>query len=73
MALKVKQLSKEHRDKAELDRMKREVDKISIEKGVNECTRLTQIYDKKRLELERQHEDVRQRLDEEKLKVRILV
>ncbi|XP_043266529.1 1-phosphatidylinositol 4,5-bisphosphate phosphodiesterase classes I and II isoform X2 [Venturia canescens] len=66
----VKQLSKEHRDKAELDRMKREVDKISIEKGVNECTRLTQIYDKKRLELERQHEDVRQRLDEEKVKVK---
>ncbi|XP_011300453.1 1-phosphatidylinositol 4,5-bisphosphate phosphodiesterase classes I and II isoform X1 [Fopius arisanus] len=66
----VKQLAKVHKDKAELDRMKREVAKTTVEKGVNECTRLTEIYEKRRCELERQHEEVRQRLDEERNKVR---
>ena len=65
----VKNLAKIHKDKAELDRMKREVAKSTVEKGVNECTRLTTIYEKKRSELERQHEEVRQRLEEEKSKV----
>jgi len=67
---KVKQLAKVHKDKAELERIKREVAKSTVEKGVNECTRLTKIYDKKRAELERQHEEVRQRLEEERAKVR---
>ncbi|KAG7213901.1 hypothetical protein KM043_003103 [Ampulex compressa] len=66
----VKQLAKVHKDKAELDRMKREVAKSTVEKGVNECTRLTKIYEKKRAELERQHEEVRLRLEEEKAKVK---
>ncbi|XP_032681763.1 1-phosphatidylinositol 4,5-bisphosphate phosphodiesterase classes I and II isoform X3 [Odontomachus brunneus] len=66
----VKQLAKVHKDKAELDRMKREVAKLTVEKGVNECTRLTKIYDKKRAELEKQHEEVRQRLEEERAKVK---
>ncbi|XP_076766451.1 phospholipase C at 21C isoform X3 [Xylocopa sonorina] len=66
----VKQLAKVHKDKAEFDRMKREVAKSMVEKGVNECTRLTQIYEKKRAELERQHEEVRQRLEAEKAKVK---
>ncbi|XP_025162250.1 1-phosphatidylinositol 4,5-bisphosphate phosphodiesterase classes I and II isoform X2 [Harpegnathos saltator] len=66
----VKQLAKVHKDKAELDRMKREVAKSTVEKGVNECTRLTKIYDKKRAELERQHEEVRLRLEEERAKVK---
>ncbi|KOC63504.1 1-phosphatidylinositol 4,5-bisphosphate phosphodiesterase classes I and II [Habropoda laboriosa] len=66
----VKQLAKVHKDKAELDRMKREVAKSTVEKGVNECTRLTKIYEKKRADLERQHEEVRQRLDEERAKVK---
>ncbi|XP_034950474.1 1-phosphatidylinositol 4,5-bisphosphate phosphodiesterase classes I and II isoform X2 [Chelonus insularis] len=66
----LKQLSKVHKDKAELKRMKREVSKTTVEKGVNERTRLTQIYEKKRSELERQHEEVRQRLIEEKNKVK---
>lgn len=59
-----------HKDKAELDRMKREVAKSTVEKGVNECTRLTKIYEKKKAELERQHEQVRQRLEAERAKVR---
>lgn len=66
----VKQLAKVHKDKAELERIKREVAKSTVEKGVNECTRLTKIYDKKRADLERQHEEVRQRLEEERAKVK---
>nr|XP_050862430.1 1-phosphatidylinositol 4,5-bisphosphate phosphodiesterase classes I and II isoform X2 [Vespula vulgaris] len=66
----VKQLAKVHKDKAELDRMKREVAKSTVEKGVNECTRLKKIYEKKRAELERQHEEVRQRLEEERANIK---
>lgn len=58
-----------HKDKAELERIKREVAKSTVEKAVNECTRLTNIYDKKKEELERQHEEVRQKLEEERAKV----
>ncbi|KAI4489453.1 hypothetical protein M0802_011125 [Mischocyttarus mexicanus] len=67
----VKQLAKVHKDKAEFDRMKREVAKSTVEKGVNECTRLKKIYEKKRAELERQHEEVRLRLEEERANVKI--
>ncbi|XP_072766140.1 1-phosphatidylinositol 4,5-bisphosphate phosphodiesterase classes I and II isoform X2 [Anoplolepis gracilipes] len=66
----VKQLAKVHKDKAELERIKREVAKSTVEKAVNECTRLTKIFDKKRTELEKQHEEVRQRLEEERAKVK---
>ncbi|XP_076239602.1 phospholipase C at 21C isoform X1 [Calliopsis andreniformis] len=69
----VKQLAKVHKDKAELDRMKREVAKSTVEKGVNECTRLAKIYEKKRAELERQHEEVRQRLEKERAKVKAIL
>lgn len=65
----MKQLAKVHKDKAEFDRMKREVAKTTIEKGVNECGRLTDIYDKKKAELESQHEEIRQKLEEERNKV----
>lgn len=65
----MKQLAKIHKDKAELDRMKREVAKSTVEKGVNERTRLTKLYDKKRAELEQQHEAVRIKFEEEKLRV----
>lgn len=65
-------MAKVHKDKAELERIKREVAKSTVEKAVNECTRLTKIFDKKRTELERQHEEVRQRLEEERAKVCIL-
>lgn len=62
-------MAKVHKDKAEFDRMKREVAKSTVEKGVNECTRLTKMYEKKRMELEKQHEDVRQKFEEEKTRV----
>ncbi|XP_078036358.1 phospholipase C at 21C isoform X2 [Augochlora pura] len=66
----VKQLAKVHKDKAELNRMKREVANLTVEKGVHECIRLKEIYEKKRTELERQHEEVRQRLEEERAKMK---
>ncbi|XP_057325242.1 1-phosphatidylinositol 4,5-bisphosphate phosphodiesterase classes I and II isoform X2 [Microplitis mediator] len=66
----VKQLAKVHKDKAEFDRMKREVGKTTIQKGVNECGRLTTIYDRKKTELEAQHEEVRLKLEEEKTRVK---
>lgn len=62
-------MAKVHKDKAELDRMKREVAKSTVEKGVNECTRLTKIYEKKKMDLEKQYDDVRLKLEEEKTRV----
>lgn len=40
-----------------------------VEKGVHERVRLTKLYDKKREELERQHEEVRLSLEDKKNKV----
>lgn len=40
-----------------------------IDKGVHERVRLSQLYDRKRDDLERQHEQVRQCLEEERAKV----
>lgn len=40
-----------------------------MEKGVHERVRLTKVYEKRREELERQHEEVRLRLEERKNKV----
>jgi phosphatidylinositol phospholipase C beta len=40
-----------------------------VEKGVHERVRLTKIYEKRREELERQHEEVRLSLEEKKRKV----
>ncbi|XP_069691797.1 1-phosphatidylinositol 4,5-bisphosphate phosphodiesterase classes I and II isoform X2 [Periplaneta americana] len=64
----VKALSKVHRDKDEMIRIKREVAASVVEKGVNERVRLAKIYEKKREELEKQHEEVRLSLEEEKNK-----
>uniref|UniRef100_A0A1B6CHB2 1-phosphatidylinositol 4,5-bisphosphate phosphodiesterase n=1 Tax=Clastoptera arizonana TaxID=38151 RepID=A0A1B6CHB2_9HEMI len=66
----VKELSRVHKDKDEVMRMKREVASTIVEKGVNERTRLTQIYEKKREELLRQHTEVQTQLQEEKNKAR---
>lgn len=46
--------------------MKREIASAMVEKGVQERVRLTQIYEKKKEELERQHAHVRQMFEEEK-------
>lgn len=50
--------------------MKREVASTIVEKGVNERIRLTQIYEKKKEELLRQHQEVQTQLEEERTKVR---
>jgi len=65
----VKTLSKIHKDKDEMVRIKREVDSAMVEKGVRERERLAKMYKKKRSELERQHEMVRNSVDEEKTRV----
>ncbi|KAI5745124.1 hypothetical protein M8J76_008422 [Diaphorina citri] len=59
-----------HREKDELVRMKREIASAMVEKGVQERVRLTQIYEKKKEELERQHAHVRQMFDEEKARTK---
>lgn len=49
--------------------MKREVAKSTVEKGVNECTKLTAAYEKKKMELEKRFEEIKQKMDEERNKV----
>lgn len=49
--------------------MKREVDSTLVEKGVTERVRLTQTYEKRREELQRQHDSVKGTLQEYKTKV----
>ncbi|XP_073990729.1 phospholipase C at 21C isoform X2 [Rhodnius prolixus] len=66
----VKALAKQHRDRDELVRMKREVASAMVEKGVHERVRLTEIYEKKRAELERQHNEIRNQLSGEKAKAK---
>lgn len=50
-------------------RKKREISKQIVEEGIKERQRLTDIHDKKKLELEKQHEDIRTQFEEEKSKV----
>lgn len=66
----VKALAKQHRDRDELVRMKREVASAMVEKGVHERGRLIELYSKKRDELERQHNEIRTQLTAEKQKVK---
>lgn len=49
--------------------MKREVASTIVEKGVNERIRLTQIYEKKKDDLLKEHQEVQNQLEEEKSKV----
>lgn len=65
----VKALAKIHKDKDEMVRIKREVASSIVEKGVSERVRLKEAYRKRQEELERQHSDVRARLEEERAKV----
>ncbi|XP_052868298.1 1-phosphatidylinositol 4,5-bisphosphate phosphodiesterase classes I and II isoform X2 [Anopheles cruzii] len=69
----VKQLAMVHKDKDELERMKREVDSTLVEKGVTERVRLTATYERKRDELQRQHDTVKQGLEDHKLKARSML
>lgn len=65
----VKALAKKHRNREELGRVKREVAKGVVEKGVAERVKLGQNYELKREELQKQHESVRLALGEHRNKV----
>lgn len=65
----VKQLAQVHKDKDELERMKREVDSTLVEKGVSERVRLTANYERRRDELQKQHDAVKSSLKEQRDKV----
>lgn len=65
----VKTLAQIHRDRDELIRMKREVASSLVERGVTERVRLTQAYEKRRDELQRQHDLVKNALEEHKSRV----
>lgn len=65
----VKQLALVHKDKDELERMKREVASTVVEKGVAERVRLTANYAKRKEDLQKQHDAVRTTLHEQKEKV----
>lgn len=65
----VKALALVHRDRDELVRMKREVASSLVERGVAERVRLTQAYEKKKAELQKQHDLVKAALNDHKAKV----
>ncbi|XP_070504335.1 1-phosphatidylinositol 4,5-bisphosphate phosphodiesterase classes I and II [Chironomus tepperi] len=69
----VKQLALVHKDKDELERMKREVASTVVEKGVAERVRLTANYDKRRDDLQKQHDIVRATLLEQKEKIKSIL
>lgn len=43
-----------------------------VEKAVHERTRLTKIYVKRKEELEKQHQEIRQQLEQERAKVIVI-
>ncbi|CAO1358814.1 unnamed protein product [Diamesa hyperborea] len=69
----VKQLALVHKDKDELERMKREVDSTLVEKGVAERVRLTATYEKRRDDLQKQHECVRTHLLDQRTMIKSLM
>lgn len=64
-----KKLSKQTRDKSELDRMKREVTTLLVEKGVDERAKKTILYQDIGEKLEKTHKDVLKKFEEYKMKV----
>ncbi|XP_055712184.1 1-phosphatidylinositol 4,5-bisphosphate phosphodiesterase classes I and II isoform X1 [Phlebotomus papatasi] len=66
----VKALALVHRDRDELVRMKREVASSLVGRGVTERVRLTQAFEKRRDELQRQHDAVRNALAEHRAKAK---
>ncbi|KAK7073957.1 hypothetical protein SK128_018494, partial [Halocaridina rubra] len=65
---KRKGLGKTTCDKEELSRKKREISKQIVAEGIQERQKLTDIHDKKKAELEKQHEEIRNQYEEEKQK-----
>ncbi|XP_064483951.1 1-phosphatidylinositol 4,5-bisphosphate phosphodiesterase classes I and II-like isoform X1 [Ornithodoros turicata] len=62
----MRSLNKKHKDKNELDRIKRELHQKMIGEAVAERQRISSLLEKKKSELERQHEEVRKSLEEDK-------
>ncbi|XP_071037657.1 1-phosphatidylinositol 4,5-bisphosphate phosphodiesterase classes I and II isoform X2 [Parasteatoda tepidariorum] len=62
----MKELSKKHKDKNELARIKRESHQKLIEQAVAERQRFSSLLDKRKNELERQHIEIRKQLEDEK-------
>ncbi|CAH1707129.1 unnamed protein product [Chironomus riparius] len=69
----VKQLALVHKDKDELERMKREVASTVVEKGVAERVRLTANFEKRKEELQKQHDIVRIKLLEQREKIKTML
>lgn len=67
---KRKGLGKTTVDKEELSRIKREISKQIVAEGIQERQKLTDIHEKKKTELEKQHEDVRTQFEEDKQKAK---
>lgn len=65
----VKALTQKHRDRDELVRMKREVASSLVGRGVTERLRLAQAFEKRREELQRQHDQVKANLQDHRSKV----
>ena len=65
----VKALAKKHRDRDELVRVKREVDRGVVDRGVTEREKLEQAYEHRKEELHRQHEAVRNAFGDHREKV----
>ncbi|CAL8090516.1 unnamed protein product [Orchesella dallaii] len=63
-----KKLSKQTRDKSELDRMKREVSTHLVDKGVEERAKKTELYKDIRAKLEKTHKDILKKFEEYKMK-----
>lgn len=59
-------LSKKHKDKNELARIKRELQQKLIEQAVSERQRFYCLLEKRKTELEGRHEEVRKKFDEER-------
>lgn len=64
-----KRLSKTTRDKQELDRMKREVTSLLVDRCVDERAKKTLLYQDIRSKLEKSHKDVLKKFEEHKTKV----
>jgi len=59
-------LSKKHKDKNELARIKRELQQKLIEQAVSERQRFSCLLEKRKTELEARHEEVKKKFEEEK-------
>ncbi|KAK3909225.1 1-phosphatidylinositol 4,5-bisphosphate phosphodiesterase beta-3 [Frankliniella fusca] len=67
----MKELVKKHKDREEMEKMKKELTSNAVERGVSERVRLEEMYEHKKKELEEKYQSVRTSLDVEKKKIDI--